>query len=246
MIPVICGNRRDSIMLLRAACLILLLAGAGCRTAPPAGQAPAAGDLPPAPPLPRDGGDRYGIDSARSQLRILVYRGGPLAEFGHNHVISAGELNGVVFLTPALRNSGFEFNIPVRSLKVDPPSARSEEGGEFAKPLSEEAVRQTRDNMLSPAVLDPDSYPQIRIRSLSMKGPDWGPDVTIRITLHGVSRDMSIPVALRREEDRLVVTGAAVLHQSHFGMTPFSVMGGGLQVQDRLRIRFRIVATREE
>jgi polyisoprenoid-binding protein YceI len=178
-------------------------------------------------------------------LRILVYRGGPLAQFGHNHVIEAGSLEGDVYLMPDLDASGFRFRIPVSGLVVDPEAARRQEGKEFSTQPSPQAIAGTRENMLGSKVLDAEHYPDIVIRSLGMVGPAWAPDLTVRITLHGISRDQTIPVAIRSDGNIIVVTGTADLLQTDFGMTPFSVMGGGLQVQDRVRVRFHIVAVKD-
>lgn len=225
--------------------LLVLLLCAACQTITPTGKQPAVPALAPAPPLPVEGSTHFRIDPGKSVLRILVYRGGPLAEFGHNHVIEAGGLEGDVYLMPDLRASGFRFRIPVAGLVVDPDAARQEEGKDFATQPSPQAIAGTRENMLGAKVLDAANYPEIVVRSLGMTGPAWAPDMTVRITLHGVSRDMTVPVAMNRDGNSLVVTGTADLLQTDFGMTPFSVMGGGLRVEDKVRVRFHIVAAKD-
>jgi hypothetical protein len=44
------------------------------------------------------------------------------------------------------------------------------------------------------------------------------------------------------ENSRLIVSGELPIKQSDLGLTPFSAMLGALQVQDEMRVRFRIVA----
>ncbi|WP_455384239.1 hypothetical protein, partial [Acidihalobacter prosperus] len=68
----------------------LLAAGllGGCAGAPTAAPAQTGGTLTAAPPLPRQGATAYHVVQADSQLRLRVYRAGPLAALGHNHVIS--------------------------------------------------------------------------------------------------------------------------------------------------------------
>jgi hypothetical protein len=222
-----------------------LLLAAACGSGPPARTPSPEAELPAAPPLPVAGASRYRIDPDASEMRILVYREGPLAEFGHNHVIVAGAVEGEVYLATPLRDSGFQVRIPVEALVVDPPAARAEEGGDFAKPLSGQARAATRENMLGPSVLDAERYPDIRVRSLGLHGPGWGPDLEVRITLRGVERDLTVPVALQRDGDRLAVTGLLELKQTDFGLVPFSAMGGGLRVADRIRVRFHLVAVRD-
>jgi hypothetical protein len=41
------------------------------------------------------------------------------------------------------------------------------------------------------------------------------------------------------------VNGRVTLEQSNFGIVPFSILGGALQVQDRVDVRFVIHGRRE-
>ncbi len=40
----------------------------------------------------------YTIDTAKTNIDILVFKGGVLASFGHNHLISVGKINGQLVL----------------------------------------------------------------------------------------------------------------------------------------------------
>src|ERR1035441_9801055 len=78
----------------RGAAWVSCLAIAACRTvsAPPAAAPPAI----PAAPVLRERIEHYRIDAARSQVLILVFRDGPMAKLGHNHVLSVHGLSGDV------------------------------------------------------------------------------------------------------------------------------------------------------
>lgn len=222
-------------------CVIVL---AGCVPAPNGKPAPGTGELAP-PPLQVMGSLKYTVDSARSEVRILVYRGGPLAKAGHNHVLRVRELRGSVYLAEPLRLSGFELAFPVAALEVDPPAARAEEGAEFATALSHQAIEATYRNLIGPAVLDAARYPEITLRSVAVTGTGAVAQVMARIMLHGESRDLPAPVTLENNADGLIISGQFAVRTSEFGMTPFSVLGGGLQVKDEVQIRFRLIARRE-
>lgn len=216
----------------------------GCQTTPPA-ETPVAsstGELSPLPELPIQNAIHYKVDPVQTDMRILVYRGGPLAKFGHNHVISIKEAAGDIYIAEDFHHSGFVLTFPVKAMEVDPQAARADEGEEFAIQPSTEAIAGTRKNMLGSGVLDADNYPEIKIHSVSVIGPDWGPEVTIQITLHGVTNEYTVPIAIDYSDHNLTATGMLVLRTTDFNMTPFSVLGGGLQVQDEIKIRFRIVA----
>ena len=109
---------------------------------------------------------------------------------------------------------------------------------------SPQAIEATYKNMTGPAMLDAQQFPEITLRSVSMIGPTWGPEATVRVLLHGVARDLAVSLAIQDHDDELVVTGMFVLRTSEFGITPFSVLGGGLQVLDEVKVRFRVLGRR--
>jgi hypothetical protein len=223
--------------------LTLGLAGtllAACQTTPAANRETRA--LAPLPTLPVAGATHYVVNAGLSDVRFLVYRAGALASFGHNHVIQAKDIRGDIYLADDFHASGFSMTLPVTGFVVDDPKARSVEGPDFAKQPSNVAIDGTRKNMLGPDLLDAAHFPEVSIRSVSLLGPDWGPDATVRIELRGVSRDMSVPINVERNGDTLSVNGSFELKQSDFSITPFSALGGGLQVADTLRVRFHLVA----
>ena len=226
----------------------LLLVAAGCAsvpsaTPPPRDTAVLAEPVRAETILP-EGAPRYVVDAQDSEIRLLVYRDGPLARFGHNHVI-VGRVQGEVRAGNSAAASGFRLEVPVDSLAVDPPAARGEEGEEFAGEVSEPARRATRENMLGQEVLDAAAHPRIRIESIALVGPDWNPRVTARVTLRGATRDLRFPAAVFRQGETLTVIASLQIHHSDFGIAPFTTLNGGLQVRDALDVRLRIVARLE-
>jgi polyisoprenoid-binding protein YceI len=199
----------------------------------------------PAPVTVPSAAPRYAVDPQASEIRLLIYRDGPLARFGHNHVI-VGRVQGEIRAGETAAGSGFRLEIPAQSLSVDPPAARAEEGEAFAAQVSDAARRGTRENMLGTDVLDVARYPLIRIESVALAGPAWGPAVTARVALRGAVRDLSFPAAVVRQGDGLVVIASFPIRQSDFGIEPFSALNGGLRVRDALDARLRVVARRED
>lgn len=199
----------------------------------------------PAPVTVPSDAPRYAVDPQASEIRLLVYRDGPLARFGHNHVI-VGRVQGEIRAGDTAAGSGFRLEIPAQSLLVDPPAARAEEGEEFAAQVSDPARLGTRENMLGGDVLDTAAHPLIRIESVALTGPPWAPTVSARVTLRGTMRDLSFPAAVVRAGDSLVVIASFPIRQSDFGIKPFSALNGGLRVRDALEIRVRVVARRAD
>jgi hypothetical protein len=66
----------------------------------------------------------------------------------------------------------------------------------------------------------------------------------VAVTLKGVERIQAVPVSVTRDAAGVLARGALTLRQSDFGITPFSVAGGAIQVADVLEVSFVIVAAR--
>ena len=225
--------------------LFPLLLAAACQTLAPPGETAVLAEPVRAEVNVPTGAPRYSVDPQASEIRLLVYRDGPLARFGHNHVV-VGRVHGEIRAGDTAAASGFRLEIPVDSFAVDPPAARAEEGYEFAAQVSEPARRDTRENMLGADVLDAARHPLLRVESIALVGPQWGPTVTARVTLRGVTRDLRFAAAVLRQDDTLVVVAGFRIRQSEFGIEPISALNGGLRVRDALDIRVRLVARREK
>ena len=184
----------------------------------------------------------YTVDPERSEVRFLVYKAGPLAAFGHDHTVDAHSFSGDVYVAPQSGASSFSLTLPVASFVVDDPASRQVEGPDFEKQPSPGAVQGTTVNMLGPGTLDAARFPKVLIQSVKVADNGDKGEVTVRITLHGKVRDLKLPITLSLAGDELTASGSFELTQSEFGITPFSAVGGGLQVADTLKVKFRILA----
>ena len=98
--------------------------------------------------------------------------------------------------------------------------------------------------MLRAEVLDGENYPRVEMKSAKIEGSLPAPQVTARITIKQATRDVIVPVQVTVTGDRLTATGEFAIQQTEFGMKPFSVAMGSLEVKDRLDVRFSIVAVK--
>lgn len=223
----------------RLALLFPLVLFAGCESAP-SRPPPATSPVPSVDVIP-DEAQRFAVDPAASEIRLLVYRDGPLARFGHNHVI-IGKPSGDVFVGKSAAESAFRLEVPVGTFEIDPAPPRSEEGEDFAAAVSPQAREATRANMLGTEVLDARRNRSIAIASVSLQGPRWNPTVLARVTLRGSAHNVSFPAAVFERGDQLVVVASFDIRQSDFGITPYSTLGGGLRVRDVIHVRVRLSA----
>jgi polyisoprenoid-binding protein YceI len=227
---------------------ILLALVFACLVASCARPVRAPGPIPSIPPEPAAdtrGAQVYTVSSDASRLHILVYRGGKLARLGHNHVVTSRSISGRAWLHPEFERSGFELTVPVQSLIVDDPEDRRAHGADFPLGISQKDIEGTKRNMLRPEVLDGERYPTISIKCAEVKGTRDSPTVTARITIKEGTRDISVPVQIAIDGARLTATGEFDILQTDFGMKPFSVVLGALEVQDRLHLEFSIVAEKD-
>ena len=191
----------------------------------------------------------YRIDSAHSEIRLLVYRAGPMALFGHNHVILNRSISGWAEPASGARPASFALRMPVANFIVDDAGARGDEGRDFSSAVAAEARSGTRSNMLSAALLDADRYSMITVTSAAVAAATAGARpgglvATVAIEVAGHESRQVVPFTLEASADRLEASGTVSLRQSELGLTPFSVMLGALQVQDEFAVKFKLVAAK--
>jgi len=238
-------NSPNKIPLLVTALLAVCLAGflVGCPTpprAPPSPKASASSILP----QPLHLGRPYDVAASESLLTIRVFRGGPLAKAGHNHVIASHALRGSLYVPVDLAQSSFEIHMPVTELTVDEAVLRAQEhSDEFPPDIPDSAKEGTRHNMLSPALLDGDQYPEIVLRSDRLErvsDDQWLAHV--QVAVRDKTNTVVAPVHFEWHGDDIIANGEFLLRQSDLGLTPFSALLGALQVVDEMKIRFHLVA----
>lgn len=192
--------------------------------------------------IDKQGANVYVIDAEASELHILVYRGGTLARLGHNHVVSSKSLGGEAWLHSDFQRSGFQIILPVESLIIDDAQARAVHGQQFAAAVPQKDIEGTRRNLMKPEVLDGERFPEVRLTSSVIAGTMQNPSVKAHVTIKDVTRELAIPMSLNVVGAQLEAQGEFDLLQTDFGMKPFSVALGALEVQDRLRVKYKVVA----
>jgi len=175
------------------------------------------------------------IDPAGSLVVIEVRRAGSLARYGHDHVVASHDVQG--YVAPDAGRS--DLYIPLERLVVDEPALRAESG--FDTQPSESDIAGTRNNMLD-GVLDAREYPFAVIRVTGAAEASGTANLRVAIVLRGVEKEMQVPAKIESGPGEIVASGRFALNQTDFGLVPFSILGGAIQVQDRLELRFHIRA----
>jgi hypothetical protein len=150
-----------------------------------------------------------------------------------DHVVASRSARGHVDATR--RRADVRFRLD--ELTVDEPALRDQAG--FTTRPSAEDIAGTRANMLE-RVLESDRYAEAAVHVESREG---GP-LTVTLTLHGIAREIDVPVAVEVSDDAVEASGRCELRLSDFGMAPVAILGGAIRVDDTVVVRFRIRATR--
>ena len=174
------------------------------------------------------------IDPVQSLVVVTVRRGGALARFGHDHVVASRGVEG--FAAPAAGRADFHFRLD--QMTVDEAALRL--AAKLDTQPSADAIAGTRTNMLT-RVLEAERFPLVRLSARQLAG-QVGQPLQLSITLHGVTRMVAAPARIDSTPEGMAASGTLQLRQSDFGITPMSVMGGAMTVQDTMELRYRIVA----
>jgi polyisoprenoid-binding protein YceI len=177
----------------------------------------------------------YSVDPDKSTLRVRVGKTGLFSFAGHEHVIVATGFEGhIVADTADAAHSTVTLTFPVTGLKVaaegEPP----------------EDLPKVQDKLTGPEVLDMAHFAAISFHSTAIDSKASGPagyDLQLKgeLSLHGVTKPLTIPMHVELGDPTLTATGHVSLRQSDYAMKPVSV-AGVVKVKDELALEFSIVA----
>jgi hypothetical protein len=184
----------------------------------------------------RRGQPVYEVDPATSRVVIEVRRGGALAQLGHDHVVVSHDVVG--YVVPVEGRA--DLYLRLDRLVVDEPRERAE--AHFDGQPPDDAIAGTRENMLRKLATDMHPYAVIGVRGVGKDAT--GAWLNATIAVNGIDREMRIPVQVSIAPEEVSVAGDVTLAQTSFGIVPYSILAGALQVQDPVAIRFRIRARR--
>ena len=225
------------------AATVIAAALCGCATqapvpAPPAGEGQRPAGFPETYYLDaaRRGAAVYAIDPKSSLVVIEVRRAGTLAQLGHDHVVASHDTRG--YVAPA--DGRADLYIRLDQLAVDERDVRGDAKLDSQPP--DDAIAGTRENMLRK--LDAEQHPYAIIGVRGVENDAAGSWLKATLTVNGTERAVRIPARVAATPSDVEVTGQLEVQQTSFGITPYSILAGALQVKDEVAIRFRIHATR--
>lgn len=180
---------------------------------------------------------KYVIDTAQSKFMARAFAGGLLWFKGHDHHLVAKDFSGEVELTPdSITPASLRFVVKAESLV--------ETGEAFTPPQKEIINKELRE-----IVFHPERYPDISFQSTNVtvkSASGGGHDVKIQgnLTLHGVTKPVTIPARVTLQGNELTAKGEFNVDRGDFGVKATSAFHGMVRVRETVKIMFDIVAHR--
>jgi len=179
---------------------------------------------------------RYRLDASQSKFIAHAMAGGLFWFKGHDHLVAVREFSGEAQLTPDQINPA--------SLAI---TAKSGSMVETSSVFTDQQ-KQIIDKELREIVLQPDQYPEIVFRSTQVSGKKDGDQYDLNIagnlTLHGVTRPITIPTKVTLTGNKLRPVAEFSIDRGDFNVKATSAVHGLVRVRNKIKFTFDIVGHR--
>ena len=177
---------------------------------------------------------RYQLDSSQSKFIGHALRGGLLWFKGHDHLVAVREFTGEAQMTPD--------SVTPASLQIIAKAGSMAE----TNTVFTDQQKQIIDKELREIVLQPDQYPDMIFRSTSVTGKPAGTNqydlkITGDLTLHGVTRQITIPTHIAITGNDLQAQGEFSINRDDFKVKATSAVHGLVRVRNKIKFTFDIV-----
>jgi polyisoprenoid-binding protein YceI len=179
----------------------------------------------------------YNLDPSQSKFMAHANRSGLLWFKGHSHHLAASDFSGQVQLTP-------DTITPASLRLVVKAASLHETGADFTEPQ-----KQIINKELKEIVLHPDQYPDITFQSTNVTAKALGADrydlkINGNLTLHGVTRPVTIPAIVTLKGDTLRAVGKFDIDRDDYKVKATSAFHGLVRVDDDIKFEFDILGRR--
>jgi len=174
------------------------------------------------------------LDTAASDLTVHVFKAGLFSGFLHDHLFVPQQWRGTAKFDPGrIEDFHAELSVAVASLRDN------------QQKLSAEDRAKVESQVIGPEVLDASRFPEIRfvadrLRVSAQKTDELEGTLSGKLSVHGVTRALDVPVHAWRRGDAQVVLGKVTFNQSDFGISPLRKMSGAVAVEDRVLVDFAL------
>lgn len=188
--------------------------------------------------------ETFKLDSKKSELIVKTWKDGVASGLAHNHVIRASDASGEITWDAAnAEATKISVSLNVAALVVDRQDMRKKYGED-----SETSARDKNtvtDHMLGEGQLDVAKFPTIRFVSTTFVKDAKGFTVTGKLTIHGVTREVKLPVKVEEKGGEVTGDGALKIKTSDFGFQPYSGLLGAVRNKDEVDLFLHLVGVKK-
>jgi len=188
--------------------------------------------------------ETYKLDPKRSELIVKTYKEGAASGLAHNHVIKAGDVSGeLTWDAAAPEATKISASLNVAAFVVDKAENRKKYG-ESSETSAGDQKRVT-DHMLDEGQLDVAKFPTISFVSTAFAKDAKGFVVTGKLTIHGVTREVKLPVKVEEKDGEVVGDGSLKIKTTDFKIQPYRTMFGAIRNKDEVDLFLHLVGVKK-
>ena len=178
--------------------------------------------------------DTWELDPTRSELSVHVYKAGLFSGFLHDHLFVPQSWKVTVHFNPSHPES-FHVDVVIAASSLR----------DMEPKLSAEDRAKVDQQVISADVLDATRFPEIvfsaaRLVSTAQHGDELEGTADGKLSLHGVTRSLQVPVRVWERGGEQVVLGKVSFKQSDFGIAPLHKAAGAVSVEDQVLVDFAL------
>lgn len=180
----------------------------------------------------------YVVDARLSRFTVQAFAGGFLSAFAHSPKFAIRSISSDVWLDPDdLAAGGLRMEIRADSIQLlDEVSDKDRR--EIERVMREEALEAAKYSSIV--------FVSAGVSGVKASGGQYSLMLEGGLSLHGVTRPLTVPVRVALDGDTLRAFGEFSLKQTDYHIKLVAVAGGAIKVKDELKFSFDLVARRQE
>ena len=184
----------------------------------------------------KEGLAHFSIDAKASLFTVQAFASGIIAVVAHSPKFAIrGIVGEMQFIPGSMQNASLQLTIDVASFEIMDEVTRVD--------------RREIERVMFDEVLERSVYPRVEYKSSLINATKTGENmyrvgVSGDLTLHGITRGLSLEAQVVVGEDTLKAQGSFSLRQPDFGLKIASIAGGSLKLKDELKCGYFMVGRR--
>ena len=181
-------------------------------------------------------GKRYSIDASESNLWVWVGKSGLFSALAHDHEIGVKSFTGRAILpSSGVSGASLEFEIDTKSFVVLDKKVSDKDRSEIFNAMHNDVIESAKFQKIT--------FKSSSVSNLKQTGQNnYTLTLNGDLNLHGLSKQVAVPVELSLTPQQLRATGKYTLKQSDYNIKVYSAGGGTVKVKNDVVINFNIVA----